>query len=350
MELAVGEELLRQAGYHRPSGLRQLETLAADGSSRRFYRCFFASGPSRLLVLPAGDQPAELAEAAAAAAIGRHLFQAGVPVPQILGFAAANGALVMEDLGSTLLYDRLQQRPDSATIIALYRQAIEGLLTLQVTARPGFSTDFCWDTPRYDCRLMRERESAYFQRALVEEELGLGPLPAELAGEFTALARRAGEEPADYVLHRDYQCRNLMLCRDRLRIIDFQGARLGPLGYDLASLLYDPYAALVPEVRETLLSFYLERAESLIAGFDRQAFCRGWYYLALQRNLQILGAFAFLSGQRGKLFFRRFLRPAAAQLTRLLAEPAGEPFPCLRSLAWQVEAALAGEPYNQTIS
>jgi N-acetylmuramate 1-kinase len=340
MELAATERLLRQAGYAR-RGLQAVTVLAGDGSDRLLYRCRFAQDPSVVLIMPPGRSSRELAEAASCAAIGRHLSAAGVPVPAIHGYDPVSGAVVMEDLGDLLLHARLQQNPDPAEIEALYRQALTALLQLQVTARSGFSPAFCWDTPRYDRDLMLARESGYFYQALVREWLGQGPMGPELAAEFARLADRAGAEPADFILHRDYQCRNLMLSQGRIRIIDFQGARFGPLGYDLAALLYDPYAALTPALREALLAFYLEEAGRMMAGFDREAFRRGWYFLALQRNLQILGAFAFLTRRKGKVFFRAYLQPAAAQLLSLLAAPGGENFPVLQNLAAKVDQELS---------
>ncbi|MDF1615072.1 aminoglycoside phosphotransferase family protein [Desulfurivibrio dismutans] len=340
MDYARAEQLLERLGY-RHRGVEALTPLAADGSQRLFVRCRFKEGPPVLLVAPGGQRERGMAEARAAFAIGRHLQQAGVPVPAIYGFDAASGTLAMEDLGATLLYDRLRHRPPGVELKKLYQQAIAALLSLQVAARPGFPVESCWDTPRYDRRLMLERESGYFYQALVQAMLGRDAMSVGLAAEFAALADRAAVEPADFVLHRDYQCRNLMLQQqEKIRIIDFQGARLGPLAYDLAALLYDPYAALAPARREELLDFYLQQAQAMIADFDRAAFVGGWYFLALQRNLQILGAFAFLSQQRKKKFFAAFIKPAATQLAELLAQPPGRNFPLLQKLTREINRQL----------
>ncbi len=340
MDLVWVEQLLDRVGY-RHSPLTWAGCLSGDGSDRRFIRCRFTGDPSVLVVMPGGQSPRELAEARAAAALGRHFWQAGVPVPAIYAFDPASGVLVMEDLGDVLLYHRLQDKPAADELRALYRQAIDALLSLQVSARPDFPADQCWDTPLYDRQLMLSRESGYFYQSLVRDVLGREEMTRQLSAEFARLADRAAAEPADFVLHRDYQCRNLMLPEGRVRIIDFQGARLGPLGYDLASLLYDPYAGpcagLTPELREELLEYYLEKAEKLVPTFDRAAFVRGWYFLALQRNLQILGAFAFLSHRRGKIFFGGFIQPASKQLVALLTAPPGRDFPALRRLAREVQ-------------
>ena len=313
------------------------ECLAGDGSDRLFVRCAAADGRKLLAALPSRLNAKGMAEARAAFEIGRHLFGAGVAVPEMLSFDADSGILLMEDLGDELLYHRVRRQPAEAG--RWYRQALEALVVLQVKGAPGFPQECCWDTPAYDKALMIGRESGYFYQALCRDLLGLGPMPAELEAEFDALAERASREPAGFVLHRDFQSRNLMLHAGQVRIIDFQGARLGPLGYDLAALLIDPYVNLPEALRAELFDHYCVVAAEYIP-FDCQAFREGYYYLALQRNLQMLGAFAFLSRHRGKPFFAAYLRPAAEHLVSHLAMPAGKEFPQLAQLARQVAAAL----------
>ena len=43
------------------------------------------------------------------------------------------------------------------------------------------------------------------------------------------------------LLHRDFQAANIKIHHGACHWIDFQGMRLGAAGYDIASLLYDPY-------------------------------------------------------------------------------------------------------------
>ena len=327
--------LLARSGIAFSAG--DLEWLAGDGSDRLFVRCTAADGRKLLAALPSRLNAKGMAEARAAFEIGRHLFAAGVAVPEMIAFDADSGILLMEDLGDELLYHRVQREPGEAG--RWYREAIEALVVLQVKGAPGFPQECCWDTPAYDKALMIGRESGYFYQALCRDLLGLREMPVALTAEFDALADRAGREPAGFVLHRDFQSRNLMLHAGRIRIVDFQGARLGPLGYDLAALLIDPYVNLPEALRAELFEHYCAMAAEYIP-FDRRAFREGYYYLALQRNLQMLGAFAFLSHQRGKPFFAAYLRPAAEALVRHLAAPAGERFPQLAQLARQVAAAL----------
>ncbi len=306
----------------------QLSRLAGDGSDRIFYRLTSGQAAPLVIVLPGRDNPAGLREARAAFLLGRHFRAKGVPIPDILGFAEESGGIIFADLGNEHLQTRTRREPDK--LLACYEKTIDGLVSLQVKGREEFPLAACWDTPCYDRRLMLERESGYFLREFCRGLLGICDNPG-LAAEFERLADRAAEQPADFVLHRDFQSRNIMMVGDQAVIIDYQGARLGPLAYDLASLLLDPYAGLDSGQRRYLRKYYLTRISKLIK-IDHDDFLRGYYYLALQRNLQILGAFAFLSRKKGKIFFKEYIKPAAASLVNLLNKPAGCDFPRLREL------------------
>ncbi len=307
----------------------QVEPLTPDGSLRRFCRLIREDGARAVAAAPPPGDAAGLREAKAGWQIGCHLFALGIPVPEPLAFDEASGLLVCEDLGDVRLHDLvLQHGADSAEVVALYQQTVAELAKMQVRGRDNFNPAWCWDTPRYDRQLMLERESGYFLRALCRDLLRLDFDEAALAREFAQLADRAGEADASFFLHRDFQSRNIMVLDGRVRFIDYQAGRLGPLAYDLASLLIDPYAALPQAMQDELLECYLDALNALLP-YSREQFRREYLLLAMQRNLQILGAFAFLSSQRGRPFFRPYIEPA---LRSLLAKIPAEEYPCLKSL------------------
>lgn len=323
----------------------QVELLAGDGSSRRFYRIQKADADSFVIVLPPVTTNTAifergLAEAHAAVNICRHLQSHGIPVPDVLDFDPQTGAIFFQDLGETLFHDRIREQTLSAPEIKQhYCEVVEILVRMQILGRKGFDPQWCWDTPQYDRHLMLEKESGYFLQAFCASYLHLRAFPAGLDEEFKLLASRAARQPCDFFLHRDFQSRNLMICGGKIRIIDFQGGRLGPLGYDLASLLIDPYAGLSAESQADLFEMYLNILVNYIP-IDSREFRNGYWSLAVQRNLQILGAFAFLSKQRVKPFFSRYLRPAAISLIEHLARPAGADYPGLTKLAERCLALL----------
>jgi aminoglycoside/choline kinase family phosphotransferase len=240
--------------------------------------------------------------------------------------------LLFEDLGDLRLHDFVRQnKPGPAERRRLYLEVIRELVGMQLRGADNFDTRWCWQTPRYDMQVMLERESGYFQQAFCRDLLGIDPESRELQEECIDIASRAAAAPATFFLHRDLQSRNLMLKGGRVRIIDFQGGRLGPLAYDLASTLIDPYVNLSTEFREQLIDAYIAELNRWLP-YDADRFRQEYFYLALQRNLQVLGAFAFLGGQCGKTFFLPYIRPALASLQALLAKSGPRPYHALSGL------------------
>jgi aminoglycoside/choline kinase family phosphotransferase len=309
--------------------------LGGDGSARTFIR-LTKKGKSAVAVLPSGNAEDAsgkqgISEARSAYLIGRHLFSRGVPVPEIYGYDEETGILIFEDLGDTLLHHETGPEANEKKIHARYQHAMRILVHMQFAGANGFDPAWCWQTPRYDRQLMLEKESTYFLQSFCSDYLGIHSFSADLHRELENLADRCTLEPPDFFLHRDFQSRNLMIHADTIRVIDFQGGRMGPLGYDLASLLLDPYAGLSHSLQEELLAYYISSATPL--GIIGENFPTGFARLALQRNLQILGAFAFLFKVQGKVFFQQFIEPALQSLHERLAKPLFDDYPCLRKLA-----------------
>jgi aminoglycoside/choline kinase family phosphotransferase len=335
---AVGQ-LLGEAETVWNEATVQVAVLVPDGSSRRFFQL---RGPGRepfIAILPPENDARGQAEATAFYQIGRHLRGCGAPIPEIHAFDPATGLVLCEDLGDRRLYEEVVEGPGAAQTLGMYEQTVRQLARMQVRAAEGFDPAWCWDTPRYDRTLMQERESGYFLKACCRDLLQLTFDQEAVEAECAQLATEAVKAPADFFLHRDFQCRNLMVQHNAVRFIDFQGGRLGPLAYDLASLLLDPYAALPLSVQDHLTAVYLEALQQEIP-YNPDQFRHEYIFLALQRNLQILGAFAFLSQVRQKPFFAQFIRPALVSLSGLLAKSEAAEYVGLRNLTSQSRQEL----------
>jgi aminoglycoside/choline kinase family phosphotransferase len=183
----------------------------------------------------------------------------------------------------------------------------------------GFDPAWCFDTPQMDGAFLWEREAGYFVQAFLNKYKGLKVQVEDLEPDFERLVAGALPAGLPFFLHRDYQSRNLFLKNGQLRVIDFQGARLGPVGYDLAALLIDPYVKLNRAQQGELLSHYLDLLRERIS-VNEAAFREQYYHLALSRNLQILGAFGFLTKVKGKTAFAQYIPAALASLQERLAE------------------------------
>jgi N-acetylmuramate 1-kinase len=339
--LAQACQLLATGKEAWPPREVRVQPLQPDGSSRRFHRLVWRQ-ESVLAVQPSANDAAGLREARAAALIGRHLQGRGCPVAGILGYDRQSGLLLMEDLGDLRLYELVCDQGWSRQVVACYREVVAALARLQVLGAEGFATQWCWDTPTYDRQLMRTRESDYFARAFCVDLLGLAVTDA-VEAEFDHLADAAAAVAGGFFLHRDCQSRNVMVKAGQVRFIDIQGGRLGPLAYDLASLLIDPYVRMPESVQTELIQVYLEALDRYLS-YDHDCFVDEYLLLALQRNLQILGAFAYLSKQRHKPFFRQFLGPALESLLSLLAKPECAGYAALNQMARQCQAAMTDQP------
>ncbi len=143
-------------------------------------------------------------------------------------------------------------------------------------------------------------------------------------------------------MHRDMQSRNIMVKGDRFYFIDFQGGRLGPVQYDLASLLIDPYVDLPREIQTPLIDVCMDKLAS-VRNLDRHGFLEGFRYCTIARNLQILGAFGFLSREKGKTSFKKYILPAVKGLKHHLSFFPPKHFPHLSSLVKKAHATLINQ-------
>ncbi len=340
----VACEILNKRGVDTGSGHPVITLLAGDGSQREFYRLCFENDLSFILITPTEGQKQGMAEALSSWSIGNHLYHRGVPVPELLGFNSNIGLIVSEDMGDVRLYEYIHgPHQDENSQFAVYRKIVRKLVRMQINGREGFDTSWCWQSGHYDRLLMLEKETGYFHEALVNDFMGLETHDSTLETEFKDLADQASKAPSGFFLHRDFQSRNIMLKEGVIRFIDYQGGRLGPLGYDLASLLIDPYVGLPEKMQEMLIDEYVMELKKNIS-YDIDQFRQEFIYLSLQRNLQMLGAFAFLSKQRNKSFFRQYIPPALNSLQSLLAKPLLQKYSALKQTT---EICLAkAQPYD----
>lgn len=300
-----------------------IEPIASDGSTRRFWRCSKDKVSICVIIAPLRCSETERKESEAAYYIGTHLLSKGCAVPQLFDYHSGSGMLLFEDLGDERLHNKVVSSKrggrDEKHLAKMYRDVIARLIDLQIQGATGFDSSWCWDTSRYDREVMLLKESGYFVDAYWQGLLKKD-VPAGIKDEFQYIADIAAAAPANYFLHRDFQSRNIMVKGKDYLFIDFQGGRQGPLGYDLASLLIDPYCDLSYELQDELVDFYSQEVSKRI-NITMADFMTQYAALALQRNLQILGAFAFLSHVRKKPFFVSYIKPALQAAQRRLQGP-----------------------------
>jgi aminoglycoside/choline kinase family phosphotransferase len=122
---------------------------------------------------------------------------------------------------------------------------------------------------------------------------------AAIREEFRKISELLAGQPRVFV-HRDYHSRNLMVAGERLGVIDFQDALMGPATYDLASLLRDAYIALDESLIDRLIEYYLDQLhEGRHLWINREAFRRLFDFTSLQRNLKAAGRFVYIDQVKG---------------------------------------------------
>ncbi len=269
--------------------------------------------------------------------IARHLKEKGIPVPEVFVDASEEGFVLLEDVGSLTLETCLEKEPP-AEKRGLYEQAIQILVRMQsegsrASSRPCQALTYSFDTRTFF------RELCFFREHALE---GLwGGVISKIAGkELDEHFRKLCDEVAAYpkvFTHRDYHSRNLMVQGDGLTVLDFQDARLGPITYDLSSLLRDSYVCLTAEEQQSLIATYRELAgQAGLALPGPDDFERAFIRTGLQRNLKAIGTFAYQAVVKGT---DRYLAsiPNTLNSVRIAFEQDAELSPFRRTLEAFVE-------------
>ena len=336
---ALAPEVFRMAFPDSSVNAIRRRQLAGDGSDRKWYR--LSDGGKSIIMADHGITPdPEGSEVRSFVSIGTHLFKRGLPVPRIYRYDAFSGLVFMEDLGDDHLQQAVRQEPDDGKKKGCYRKVIDTLLDLSTEAADGFDPRWTCQTQAYDRNLILNNECRYFMRAFVDGYMDLAVGYEDLAEEFEILARRTLENGLTGLIHRDFQSRNIMIRDNRHYLIDFQGARIGPIQYDLASLLIDPYARLLPGLQQELLHYAVQQAKKRLNG-DPDRFVSGYRHCVVTRNLQMLGAFGFLSRVKGKRDFERWIPTAGSMLAGHLRAAGNRDFPKLTALAEMIHRELS---------
>ncbi len=290
------EQRERIEGYLRRSSLVEkaprVVPLTGDASDRRYFRVLTPDSPS--IVLSLYTAPFEF-EKLSFVNVARLLERMPVPIPGVLGHAEDLGVLALQDLGDVTLQAHLGAA-SPAEHAALYRQAVALIATLQSRGAELRSDEFVPYGIAFDVEKLTW-ELDFFIKHFIEAYRGVIFVPdarEELRSEFAVIVEELAAEPR-VLCHRDYHSRNLMLHDERLYIIDFQDARMGPDTYDLVSLLRDSYVDLPEQTVEELIAYFLALKGD--TGNERE-FRRRFDLMALQRNLKALGTFGYQTTAR----------------------------------------------------
>ena len=294
------------------SGQDKRQLIGTGGSDRNFYRIKNANESVVLMQCNKGDPDFKRQIEYA-----RFFKKLSIPVPELLSVDNAKMQAQFEDAGDLSLYSYLKCPSEDKKIESIYQNIIDVLVLIHTSVSEHLE----------ECPMLKERifdyehfrwETNYFVERFVKAVTNIVISDnSKLENELGALALRA-DSFLKTVIHRDFQSQNIMIMRQKeLRIIDYQGARIGPPAYDVASLLWDPYYSIDAGLREGLLEYYVSEIEkrglfSIDTGrgktiFDQSQFKESLIVCRLQRHMQALGAYGYLSTVKEKKYFSKYI-------------------------------------------
>ncbi|WP_058492456.1 aminoglycoside phosphotransferase family protein [Legionella worsleiensis] len=271
------EDIIPQKDFH-------IEALTGDASFRRYFRVRY-NGQSFIVM----DAPPEKEAIKPFLHFAETIAQAGVNTPEILAVNHEQGFLLLGDFGDQLLLGKLREN----TADKYYHEAINALLKLQKCSLddpqlPAFNKQFMLN----EMSLCTEWFfKAYLNINLQDEESLM------LKQTMEWIASQVTTQPLTFI-HRDYHSRNLMLLAETdklvLGVIDFQDAMIGPITYDLVSLLKDCYIVWPRDKVVEWTRFFYEHYPCAHDTYSFSEFIRAFDICGVQRHLKVLGVFCRL--------------------------------------------------------
>ncbi|HEY1079046.1 MAG TPA: phosphotransferase, partial [Bdellovibrio sp.] len=233
-----------------------------------------------------------------------------------IAMSPPEGLVLLEDLGDLTLERKFWESQNQDAAIEFYKMAVDEIVKIHHPATLDKS-----DCTAFKIKFDTEKflwEMNYGKDNLIHGILNFSfneSVAKEMSNIFLDVCSRLDKEPKR-IAHRDYHSRNLMIKLDKMTVIDFQDARLGPIQYDLVSLMRDSYVDMTDTMAKDLIDYYLERSkEYLPKDFSREHFDRIYELQSLQRCFKACGSFASFYHQRQD---RRYLKYLPGTLRRVM--------------------------------
>ncbi len=310
--------------------------LAGDASLRTFERIDKSGQTSVLMRWPFSDatlsaqvrtymDKAHLAkDCRSVVAVGSELRKIGIRAPAVLSADFDNGLVLSEYLGGETIVS------DGRPVSERYHAAVDVLAKMHAHVLP--------ETVRLDSVDVYQVPAFSHEAMIVEASLVLEwylpettgtPVSDQRTAEFTeiwtSLLEIASRSQKGWIL-RDFHSPNLLWQEgatgtDRVGLIDFQDTVIGPVAYDVASLLLDARTDVDASLENALYDAYVKARLEHSADFDTQAFSSAYSIMAAQRISKILGIFVRLARRDGKPAYLGHLPRMEGYLDRVLAAP-----------------------------
>jgi len=292
--------------------------LAGDASTRKYYRIVFEN-QSRVLM---SWEPFQDPENYPFLNVLQHFAKVDVRVPKVEGLAPELGVVLLEDLGDLTLERKFWENQDQKLTFPFYQQAVDEIIKIHFlaskpVAKPSVCQQIQFDTAKFMWEMNYAREH------FLEKVGGIQLNDKDqkiLQDEFLRVCETLDKQPK-FVCHRDYHSRNLMLKHGRIYVIDFQDARLGPIQYDLVSLVHDSYVNLSPESIDAIKQDYVDKAKhNGPKGVIRPDFEEMFKLQIIQRCFKACGSFSSFYNARNDTRYLKYIKHTAGLVARTLED------------------------------
>ena len=313
-DLKISDKIKDYLGSHGYGADFSVESIAGAGSGRRYYRI---SSGERTSVLQVSS---ELNEDFKKFVENSQVFRAaGLPVPKLFCVDEESVQILQEDLGSRRLLDDVSpDRPQSGSVRILYPEVIEALIRWQNASQSLFSTHTDIWLRRFDFAALKW-ETDYFTENYLKGHCGITEIP-DYVRNFYSLLAVSVDAQTKVLMHRDFQSQNIMVKdNSEVAFVDYQGARRGSMFYDIASLLWDPYVSLPLDLVKDFFEYWRFQYKGAKI-YTKEDAWESFVHASLQRLMQAMGAFCFLSKVKGIQKFEQYIEPGKKQLRILFSE------------------------------
>ena len=307
------EVLAKELGIHN----LKVEFLAGDGSDRCYFRIQSPELTHSLVLM-------QLSESDAVKLRNNHydwisiceiLNNNKIFVPKLYKIILDWAALIIEDYGDAMFESLIiqsvnEQKHDN--IKQYYDQAVN-IIGLLLNIAP--SENDIWSTRSFDAEKF-VWEMNFFKKYFLQLvcNITLDEKQEQLFQTESIKLAQFLSADSKWFVHRDYHSRNIMVKDDRLALIDFQDARLGPASYDLVSLCFDSYVPLSQEFRQMVFEKGVAEIDARGSKEVSTAIMTRFRPMLLQRQLKAIGSFGYLTKEKNRGNYLKYVKPALETL------------------------------------
>lgn len=283
----------------------QVFQLAGDASTRKYYRVV---DNDTSWVLMSWEPFPENPEEYPLLSVVNHFKKHHIQTPKILATSPSEGFILQEDLGDLTLERKFWENQNQEHVLPFYKLAIDELIKIHYPATQDRNScmafQVAFDIEKFVWELNYAQK--YFLQELCQIPLSKSEEKA-LHKDFLEISTILHKEPK-FISHRDYHSRNLMLKFGKIRVIDFQDARMGPIQYDLVSLLKDSYVDMSSSIADELLGYYLQQRSQYFSPIeDIHHFNYIYEVQSVQRCFKACGSFASFFVMRQDTRYLKYL-------------------------------------------